>query len=408
MQSGDGNARWLTAALARPVVPLAPEMTCGDVFGAMSQDHSMFAAAVVADDVPLGLVDRTALMSNFARQYWREIYARQPITKLMDPAPLMIEAELPIEAVGSHIATLNGGGLGAGFIVQRDGCYVGIGSTLELLKRVAERAHEHNEALQAAHREIRAFNDDLEQRIAQRTAELHATQQQLLDKERLSALGQLTATVAHEIRNPLSSIRNTVFALKEATADGNASLQRQLDRVERNVVRCDRIIGDLLDFTRVRAPRTATVLLDEWLAELLDEQPQPEGVSIRRRFGAAGLRIRLDPEQMRRVIVNLVENATHALVAANAGDRVITVGTRSDADGFTLTIADTGPGIPADVLPRVFEPLFSTKSFGTGLGLPTVKQIVEQHRGAITLASEPGRGTVATIRLPREARQAAA
>jgi signal transduction histidine kinase len=405
----DVHERWLAASLARPVPALSPETTCGHVYDMMAGDNTLFGLAIVARGQPLGLIDRVSMMSDFARQYWREIYARRSITDLMDREPLCLEAELPIEAIGNRLEARPHSVLNSGFLVVRDGAYIGIGSTVDLLKLVADRALERARSLEAAHEEIRILNDDLEQRIEDRTAELRAAQQELMRKERLSALGQLTATVAHEIRNPLSSIRNTVFAIRETTIAAAPHLERPVARIERSVARCERIIGDLLDFTRARPIQSSTVIADDWLGEVLDEQPMPAGVKLVRMLGAAQCAVRFDQERMRQVLANLVENAAHALADAQAGgrERVIAVTTRI-GNGYELLVEDNGTGIAPDVLLKVFEPLFTTKSFGTGLGLPTVKQIVEQHASTIAIASEHGHGTRVSICLPLAAAQYAA
>jgi PAS domain S-box-containing protein len=239
-------------------------------------------------------------------------------------------------------------------------------------------------------------------RVEERTAELRKAQGELVRKEKLSTLGQLTATVAHELRNPLSAIRNTIFAVKESLARANIGIdvERPLSRVERNIQRCDRIISDLLDFTRMRELACSEVEADAWLDELLNEQRLPEGVTLNRAFATDRHRVSFDTDQMRRVVINIVENAAQAVAQGASADPVVTVRTRATAAWFELAVEDTGPGIPPDVLPRVFEPLFSTKSFGTGLGLPTVKQIVEQHGGTVEISSQPGQGTRVVVRLP--------
>ncbi|HUZ72939.1 MAG TPA: ATP-binding protein [Stellaceae bacterium] len=252
---------------------------------------------------------------------------------------------------------------------------------------------------------------ELARRVEERTAELRKAQSDLLRKERLSTLGQLTATVAHELRNPLSAIRNTVFALKETVASAGLNAERPLSRVERNIQRCDRIITDLLDFTRLRSLNRAEVEADAWLEEVLIEQRLPQNIVLRHVFGAPGHRVSLDAERMRRVVINLTENAAQAMAesATSGVASVVTVSTRTTADYYELAIEDTGPGIPDEVLAKVFEPLFSTKSFGTGLGLPTVKQIVEQHGGTVAITSVPGKGTRVVVRLPnRETEELAA
>jgi signal transduction histidine kinase len=137
-----------------------------------------------------------------------------------------------------------------------------------------------------AHREIHTLNSDLERRVNERTAELRAAQGALLSKERLSTLGQLTATVAHELRNPLSSIRNTLFTLEDVLARLGEKCERPVARMERSIARCDGIIGDLLDYTRARDLRCRAVTADKWLEETLEEQSVPADVTVMLRFGA--------------------------------------------------------------------------------------------------------------------------
>jgi len=396
------DKRWLAIALAMRAPPLPPDIPCAEVYERMEHDASLFAAPVVAHGEPLGLVDRVVLMSQFARPYWREVFARRPITKLMDPAPVIVDAAVPIETISRRIASEKKAAPNAGFIVTSDGRYLGIASTLDLLQLSADHARLHAHALGLAHAEIRDLNHDLERRVDARTTELKAAQDELLRKERLSTLGQLTATVAHELRNPLSAIRNTLFILKEAVGRAALDLERPLGRMERSIARCDGIIRDLLDYTRIRELRRREVIGDQWLDEMLAEYPMKSGVTCLRRFGAPQCRINVDPERMRQVIVNLLDNAAEAVTteAAARDERRVLVETRSDPKGYAIEIADNGPGIPPDVMPKIFEPLFSTKSFGTGLGLPTVKQIVEQHGGSIDIRSAPGEGTRVAVILP--------
>jgi signal transduction histidine kinase len=242
-------------------------------------------------------------------------------------------------------------------------------------------------------------------RVEERTAELRKAQEDLLREERLSTLGQVTATMAHELRNPLSAIRNTIYAIGMATAGRDEAVDRLIARLERNVVRCDRIVSDLLDFTRMRKLAYEIEIPDQWLSTLLDNWVLPERITLVRNFGAGSVELRFDVERMRRAITNLLDNATQAMAERENSAHILAVGTLTDDKNFVLTIQDTGTGIPAETLTKVFEPLFSTKAFGTGLGLPTVKQIVEQHGGEVELRSEVGKGTQAIVRLPLRAAQ---
>jgi signal transduction histidine kinase len=235
-----------------------------------------------------------------------------------------------------------------------------------------------------------------------------AAETELLKSERLSVLGQLTATVAHELRNPLSAIRNTLFTVKELAANAGVKLDRPIARMERSIERCDRIISDLLEYTRNRELNRTRLRFDRWLADMLAEQPIPAPIVLSTDLAAADAIVAADSDRVRRVVINLVENAAQAL-AETPPDHQKRIAVRTTiADGkVVLMVEDTGPGIPPENLSRIFEPLFSTKSFGTGLGLPTVKQIVNQHGGIIAVDSEVGRGTCVTVRLPLQVEEQA-
>jgi signal transduction histidine kinase len=227
-----------------------------------------------------------------------------------------------------------------------------------------------------------------------------------LKSERLSVLGQLTATVAHELRNPLSAIRNTLFTVRQLAASAGVKLDRPVARMERSIERCDRIISDLLEYTRNRELNRSDLCFDRWVADLLAEQNVPATIALSTELRAADAVVPADADRLRRVVINLVENAAQALGENPAErERKLSVHTAVTGGSLVLTVNDTGPGIPPENLGRIFEPLFSTKSFGTGLGLPTVKQIVNQHDGIIAVDSEVGRGTCVTIRLPLRAEE---
>ncbi len=243
------------------------------------------------------------------------------------------------------------------------------------------------------------------------TAHRHL-EEELTRKEQLATIGTVAATVSHELRNPLAAIRNSLATVALRTRDKGLGVEPALERADRNIERCARIIYDLLEYTQPRhLARTATDL-DRWLENTLQARALPDGVTLTTEL-ATGSTASIDHEQFKQVIKRLIKNAVAALMSPtwhpdDRHPRRILVASAAAGPHLRLTIADSGPGIPAEVLPRVFEPLFTTRSFGAGLGLPITRQIVEQHGGTIAIDSPPEGGTTVTIWLPRQAQQAAA
>jgi signal transduction histidine kinase len=210
----------------------------------------------------------------------------------------------------------------------------------------------------------------------------------------LATIGQIAATVGHELRNPLASIRNSMEMVRQQTTGKALNVERALDRIDRNTERCASIISDLLNFARKKDLDREPTAIAAWLAETLDEHTLPE-------------RIPVDRQKLRQIVVNLVDNAAQAMMdpqweAAEGQARRITVRTENADQGVRLSIIDNGPGMPADVLARIFEPLFTTKTSGIGLGMPIVQQLVEMHQGTIAVDSTVGQGTTIRIWLPNE------
>ncbi len=275
-----------------------------------------------------------------------------------------------------------------------DGAVIGISC-------IVEDVTVRNEAVAA----LRQANDELEQRVQERTAELRAAQDTLLRNERLSTLGQLTATVSHELRNPLGVILASIPLLRDGLEKEAPRAWRSLDRVERSVIRCDRIIEELTDYTRIRDLEPELTRIETWLSKVLDEQTIPSGIQLRQEFHLPGVMVPFDPDRLRRAVINVFDNACQAMTGeVDAGtvetEHTLTVRTNQANGRIEMIFEDTGPGIPPELSTKIFEPMFSTKSFGVGLGLPVVNQIMEQHDGGIEIESEDGRGTKVCLWLP--------
>ena len=225
-------------------------------------------------------------------------------------------------------------------------------------------------------------------------------QSQLLERERLAAVGELAAMVAHEVRNPLAGIRGGCEILLEGYPDGD---QRHEIGVEiiRQVDRLSRTVHDLLLFARPKAmdlvPTDLHGLIDRIL-HVLGDDPGNASIEIVRDFTDHLPIVQADGRQMEQVFMNLVLNAIQAM--NHRGQ--VTIATRTQGRQVAVTVGDTGPGIPPDKLVHIFEPFFTTRAQGTGLGLAIVKKIVEAHGGRIEAEATPGHGARFTVTLRGE------
>ena len=229
--------------------------------------------------------------------------------------------------------------------------------------------------------------------------EIRDLQERVRRSERLASLGRLAAGVAHEIRNPLSSIRGFAqffqnrFKGQEKEQEYAAVMVREVDRL-------NRVITELLDFARPKEPHRESHNLQEILEQTLKVlEPELAGrnIGVEKKLDASLPRILADRDQLSQAFLNLMLNALESM----EGEGKLRISLESEgASALTISIADTGKGIPPEDLERVFEPFFSTKRKGTGLGLAIVHQIVENHKGEIRVESREGEGTTFRITLP--------
>jgi two-component system NtrC family sensor kinase len=266
-------------------------------------------------------------------------------------------------------------------------------------------------SLQQADAELRDWSRTLEDRVQQKTLELEDLNLQLVQVEKAASLGRMAATVAHELNNPLSGIltyakltsRRIVSLVPEGPE--REKMLHTLELIRAESMRCGNIVRNLLTYARQgRAelrPAGLHELIDRAL-HLVAHHIELRGIVAERELTLADDQVTCDPEQIEQALIALLVNAVEAM---GEGGRLVV---RTTADGaqpeqVRIGVADTGVGIPPDVLPRIFDPFFSTKDAtkGVGLGLAVVYGIVQRHDGRIDVQSQPGRGTTFTITLPR-------
>lgn len=225
--------------------------------------------------------------------------------------------------------------------------------------------------------------------------ELARLRNQLVISTRFATLGQVAATIAHELRNPLGAVRNAVYYIRRYLVQDHQELLDFLQIVDVEVTTADRIITDLLEITRAKEPGVQRLDLCVIAQEIWSRSKQTDQIIFRCTVPHEPFWVFADPTQFRQVLANLMTNAIQAMPDGGA----LSITGEEQSDSVVITVQDSGNGIPAAVRNRIFEPLFTTKAKGTGLGLAICRQIIERHGGAIELADST-QGAKFVIRLP--------
>ncbi len=224
----------------------------------------------------------------------------------------------------------------------------------------------------------------------------------LIRSERLAAVGELASGVGHELRNPLNVIRNCVYLLHMTLADkADEETLNTLKLLDKQIDISNRIVTDLLDFTRIKPPALAKVDLNSLVKESLSWIEVPQNIAVTSDLDGGSPRVLADSEQIGRAFANIISNAVQAI----SGDGELRISTGTNNGYAWAKFEDTGCGIPEENLSKIFEPLFTTKPKGIGLGLAITKRLVEQNSGAIEVTSQVAKGTTFTVRLPTQKRR---
>jgi len=266
------------------------------------------------------------------------------------------------------------------------------------LETVLAAWHEATVRLEQTHEALRG-------EVRRLTDELEVKNRELAQKNRMADLGQMATHIAYEVRNNLVPVTLYLSLLRRRIKDDSGSLE-VLDKVESGFAALDVTVNDLLHFTSDRDPQLQTFSLQKLVEEIcasLGSQLSAQEIEVVTEVGRQRL-VTADRDMLRRAVLNLVLNAVDAM--PNGGTLTVTA---SDAErGLELTVADTGPGMSEDTVRRAFEPFYTTKPGGTGLGLTIVCRIAEVHGGKLVCVSGPEKGASFTLSLPHQAQETAA
>jgi len=244
--------------------------------------------------------------------------------------------------------------------------------------------------LKRAEEKLRSESETLEKLVAEKTSEL-------ANAARLSAIGETAAMVGHDLRNPLQVIANTLhLAMEQAKIDHETTLLPLLDTIQEQAEYANRIVTDVQDYARPVSPRFAQVKLAKLFEETLSSLELPKTVKLSTEVEEAVSIIEGDSSLLRRALANIV---TNALQAMPRGGRLTIRASRLDNTAI-IKVTDSGEGINPETIKKVFNPLFTTRAKGIGLGLPIAKRLVEAHEGKIDVVSDHEKGTIVSIELP--------
>jgi signal transduction histidine kinase len=359
--------------------------------------------------------------SRALERYERDGRSRLAVAVPYTGNPLVIAAELPEDAVLAPLrrlarelaaiaALIVAVGFGLGWWFSRDvsapvarltHAAEGIaGGDLTHVNVAMDRGDEIGRlsrafAVMADH--VRGTQDTLERQVAERTKALHEAQDELVKKERLAILGQLSSGVGHELRNPLGVMTNAVYFLEMTLPDAPKKAKDYLGILRAQIRLSEKIVSDLLDFARVKSPQRAIVPLAQLLEEPLGRVTVPEGVRVERDVPGGLPGAFVDQVQVGQVLLNLVTNAVQAMEETGG---VLSLRASGRNGRVRLEVGDSGPGIAPENLTRIFEPLFTTKARGIGLGLSVSRLLAEANNGVLTARSEPGHGATFVLDLP--------
>jgi len=316
----------------------------------------------------------------------RDIHPREDLPSTLEAFEKLVKGEIGLTAGRSMLRKD-----GSIFYADIRAGSIKIGARTYLLgtfRDITERKQAENK--------IRKLNEELEVKVK----ELLEAQGELVRKEKLATLGQLAGSVGHELRNPLGVMSNAVYYLKTVLPGADETVKEYLNIIKGEINNSERIISDLIDFTRTKVPQVRSVTVKELISQSLGKCVVPEGVTLQLEIPDTLPMVNVDPHQMGQVFQNLITNGIQAMPEGG----LLTIQAKEDREDGTveISVTDTGVGIKPENMAKIFQPLFTTKARGIGLGLIVSKNLVEANGGRIGVESELGKGTTFTVVLPEE------
>ena len=265
-------------------------------------------------------------------------------------------------------------------------------------------AQQVDESTHKLENRVQARTKDLETALN----ELREAQESLVRREKLAMLGQLAGGVGHELRNPLGVMTNAIYYLLMVLKEAPVDVKEYLGIIRTQIALSEKIIGDLLDFARVKQPQLETVAVEEIVREQLERVGDLNGVKLVEDYAVALPPVSVDRIQIGQVVLNLVTNALQSMEGDGHGKGTLKMRVTRGANGYVrLEVSDTGIGMTQAQLDKMFEPLFTTKARGIGLGLAVSRSLVQANGGEISAVSEQGKGSTVSIDLPAAKGEAA-
>lgn len=310
--------------------------------------------------------------------YWVIIPITRPLARLRDAAVKLREND--------------------NFVVSRQDVEIPhneIGELARVFVEMSQTLYQRHQELVHTQEELAQMNQVLEERVAQRTRELQKASQDLVKAERLSAIGQMASIISHEIRNPLAVISNATRLIKTLVCPTDKKVVKQFDIIEAEIRQANSIINEVLGYARTRELILSMVDVNSYLHELVQSFPVQAGIVFKEELAAESVRIKVDGEEIKQTLRNLITNAVEAMPMGGT----VTVGSKIGKRLVCLYVADTGPGLTDEIRAQMFSPFFTTKARGTGLGLAVVRKAISRHRGKLFIKSKLGQGTCFEIYL---------